>query len=235
MKKLLKKICVSCFLLMSSSVFSMQGLSVITITTDDPEGYVEWLTKNSQVFQDAAGEDVSSSGICSPMAGGNQMNEHYVWSFHPSTSAMLSNMQFSTEDSQRAIRKISSKRDLVRRDMWSVMKGEAVGEAGTTNANYNVMSETEDVGAYLEGIKALEKAANDNGYAVSFAFYNATAAGDRAGMVMVSVQAETADELGRFLDQRQSGWMSDALSGFDIVRNPVQDFVMSCSTISVNN
>jgi hypothetical protein len=45
MKKLLKKICVSCFLLMSSSVFSMQGLSVITITTDDPEGYVEWLTK----------------------------------------------------------------------------------------------------------------------------------------------------------------------------------------------
>ena len=187
MKKLLKKICVSSFLLMSSSVFSMQGLSVITITTDDPEGYVEWLTKNSQVFQDAAGDDVSSSGICSPMAGGNQMNEHYVWSFHPSTSAMLSNMQFSTEDSQRAIRKISSKRDLVRRDMWSVMKGEAVGEAGTTNANYNVMSETEDVGAYLEGIKALEKAANDNGYAVSFAFYNATAAGDRAGMVMVSV------------------------------------------------
>ena len=133
MKKLLKKICVSCFLLMSSSVFSMQGLSVITITTDDPEGYVEWLTKNSQVFQDAAGDDVSSSGICSPMAGGNQMNEHYVWSFHPSTSAMLSNMQFSTEDSQRAIRKISSKRDLVRRDMWSVMKGEAVGETGTTN------------------------------------------------------------------------------------------------------
>jgi hypothetical protein len=115
------------------------------------------------------------------------------------------------------------------------MKGEAVGEAGTTNANYNVMSETEDAGAYLEGIKVLEKAANDNGFAVSFAFYSATAAGNRAGMVMVSVQAETADELGRFLDQRQSGWMADALSGFDIVRNPVEDFVMNCTTIAVNN
>jgi|TARA_B100000035_G_C20968950_1_gene540144 hypothetical protein len=235
MKNLLKKVTVSSLLVISTSIFSMQGLSVITITTDDPEGYVEWLTKNSSVFQEAAGDDVSSSGICSPIAGGREMNEHYVWSFHPSTSAMVSNRQFSNEDAQKAISKISSKRDLVRRDMWSVMKGDAVGEAGTTNANYNVMSETDDANAYLAGITALEKAANDNGFAVSFAFYSATAAGDRAGMVMVSVQAETANELGRFLDQRQSSWMAEALSGFDVVRNPVEDFLMNCSTITVNN
>ena len=235
MKNLLKKVSLSSLLVISTSIFSMQGLSVITITTDDPEGYVEWLTKNSSVFQEAAGDDVSSSGICSPIAGGREMNEHYVWSFHPSTSAMVSNRQFSNKDAQRAISRISSKRDLVRRDMWSVMKGDAVGEAGTTNANYNVMSETDDATAYLAGITALEKAANDNGFAVSFAFYSATAAGDRAGMVMVSVQAETANELGRFLDQRQSSWMAEALSGFDVVRNPVEDFLMNCSTITVNN
>jgi hypothetical protein len=235
MKNLLKKVSLSSLLVISTSIFSMQGLSVITITTDDPEGYVEWLTKNSSVFQEAAGDDVSSSGICSPIAGGREMNEHYVWSFHPSTSAMVSNRQFSNKDAQRAISRISSKRDLVRRDMWSVMKGDAVGEAGTTNANYNVMSETDDATAYLAGITALEKAANDNGFAVSFAFYSATAAGDRAGMVMVSVQAETANELGRFLDQRQSSWMAEALSDFDVVRNPVEDFLMNCSTITVNN
>ena len=235
MKNLLKKVSISSLLVISTSIFSMQGLSVITITTDDPEGYVEWLTKNSSVFQEAAGDDVSSSGICSPIAGGREMNEHYVWSFHPSTSAMVSNRQFSNKDAQRAISRISSKRDLVRRDMWSVMKGDAVGEAGTTNANYNVMSETDDATVYLAGITALEIAANDNGFAVSFAFYTATAAGDRAGMVMVSVQAETANELGRFLDQRQSSWMAEALSDFDVVRNPVEDFLMNCSTITVNN
>ena len=235
MTNFLKKILITASLFLSASIFSMQGLSVITITTDDPEGYVEWLTKNSSVFQEAAGDDVSSSGICSPIAGGKEMNEHYVWSFHPSTSAMVSNRQFSNKDAQRAISRISSKRDLVRRDMWSVMKGDAAGEAGTTNANYNVMSETDDANAYLAGITALEKAAIDNGFAVSFAFYSATAAGDRAGMVMVSVQAETANELGRFLDQRQSSWMAEALSDFDVVRNPVEDFLMNCSTISVNN
>tara|TARA_B100000886_G_scaffold164204_1_gene111961 strand:- start:679 stop:1401 length:723 start_codon:yes stop_codon:yes gene_type:complete len=235
MTNFFKKILITSSFFLSGSIFSMQGLSVITITTDDPEGYVEWLTSNSSVFQEAAGDDVSSSGICSPIAGGREVNEHYVWSFHPSTSAMVSNRQLSSEDAQRAIRRISSKRELVRRDMWSVMKGDAVGEAGTTNANYNLMSETDDANAYLAGITALEKAANDNGFAVSFAFYSATAAGDRAGMVMVSVQAETVDELGRFLDQRQSSWMSEALSEFDVVRNPVEDFLMNCSTISVNS
>ena len=52
---------------------------------------------------------------------------------------------------------------------------------------------------------------------------------------MVSVQAETANELGRFLDQRQSDWMSEALSEFDVVRNPIEDFIMNCSTLAVNN
>ena len=236
MTNLVKKIFITGSLFISTNVFSMQGLSVITITTDDPEGYVEWLTENTYVFQKAGGDDVSSSGICSPMAGGREMNEHYVWSMHPSTSAMLSNRQFTDEDAQRAIRRISSKRDLVRRDMWSVMKGDdAVGEAGTTSANYNVISETDDANAYLAGITALEKAANDNGFAVSFAFYTSTAGGDRAGTVMVSVQAETTDELGRFLDQRQSDWMSEALSDFDVVRNPLEDFIMTCSTLAVNN
>ena len=235
MTNLVKKIFITGSLFISTNVFSMQGLSVITITTDDAEGYVEWLTENTYVFQKAGGDDVSSSGICSPMAGGREMNEHYVWSMHPSTSAMLSNRQYTDEDVQMAIRSISSKRDLVRRDMWSVMKGDAVAEAGSTNANYNVISETDDANAYLAGITALEKAANDNGFAVSFAFYTSTAGGDRAGNVMVSVQAETTDELGRFLDQRQSDWMSEALSDFDVVRNPLEDFIMTCSTLAVNN
>ena len=40
MKNLLKKVSISTLLVISTSIFSMQGLSVITITTDDPEGYV---------------------------------------------------------------------------------------------------------------------------------------------------------------------------------------------------
>jgi len=47
MKNLLKKVSISTLLVISTSIFSMQGLSVITITTDDPEGYVRNMLSDS--------------------------------------------------------------------------------------------------------------------------------------------------------------------------------------------
>ena len=43
-------------ILLSSSIFALQGLNVITITTDDPQGYVEWLAESQPVFQAAQGD-----------------------------------------------------------------------------------------------------------------------------------------------------------------------------------
>ncbi|HJM59183.1 MAG TPA: hypothetical protein QGG52_01515, partial [SAR86 cluster bacterium] len=113
MKKILKKFTLLTLLLSSSGVFALQGLNVITITTDDPEGYLKWLTESQPVFQEAQGDDVLASGICSPVAGGANVNEHYVWNFAPSVSAMMSNPGFFTDKNvQRAIRKIASKREV---------------------------------------------------------------------------------------------------------------------------
>ena len=236
MTNLIKLLSSLTFLLFGTLTLANQGLSVITITTDDPEDYVEWLTDNQPIFQKAAGDTVIASGICSPMAGGRTMNEHYVWSFHPSTSAMLSGNQYNDPDSQRAIRKISSKRELVRRDMWTIAKGDELAEAGSTAANYNVISRTTNVNEYVEGLTALENAAAKNGHPnITFALYVASSAGDRAGTVMVSVQAPTSNELGAFLDQRQSSWMAAALQSFDTIRTPIEDFVMQCTTLTVNS
>ena len=43
--------------LLSSSIFALQGLNVITITTDDPQDYVEWLAESQPVFQAAQGDN----------------------------------------------------------------------------------------------------------------------------------------------------------------------------------
>ena len=57
-------------ILLSSSIFALQGLNVITITTDDPQGYVEWLSESQRsVFQAAQGDSMAAQGICSPTAG----------------------------------------------------------------------------------------------------------------------------------------------------------------------
>jgi len=237
MNNKIKKLILTFALVASSGLYALQGLNVITITTDDPVGYLKWLTESQPVFQEAQGDDVLASGICSPVAGGADVNEHYVWNFAPSVSAMMSNPGFfSDKNVQRAIRKIASKREVTRRDlMYSVKSGE-VGAVGTSTANYNLISSTNDVSGYASALTRMENAAASNGFDdISVALYGSVTSGDRAGTVMASVQAPTPARLGAFFDQRDSAWMNEAMSEFNSIRTPVIDFMMTCTVLSVNN
>jgi len=237
MNNKIKKLILTFALVASSGLYALQGLNVITITTDDPVGYLKWLTESQPVFQEAQGDDVLASGICSPVAGGADVNEHYVWNFAPSVSAMMSNPGFfSDKNVQRAIRKIASKREVTRRDlMYSIKSGE-VGAVGTSTANYNLISSTNDVSGYASALTRMENAAASNGFDdISVALYGSVTSGDRAGTVMASVQAPTPARLGAFFDQRDSAWMNEAMSEFNSIRTPVIDFMMTCTVLSVNN
>ena len=237
MNNKIKKLILTFALVASSGLYALQGLNVITITTDDPVGYLKWLTESQPVFQEAQGDDVLASGICSPVAGGADVNEHYVWNFAPSVSAMMSNPGFFSDiNVQRAIRKIASKREVTRRDlMYSIKSGE-VGAVGTSTANYNLISSTNDVSGYASALTRMENAAASNGFDdISVALYGSVTSGDRAGTVMASVQAPTPARLGAFFDQRDSAWMSEAMSEFNSIRTPVIDFMMTCTVLSVNN
>ena len=237
MNNKIKKLILTFALVASSGLYALQGLNVITITTDDPVGYLKWLTESQPVFQEAQGDDVLASGICSPVAGGADVNEHYVWNFAPSVSAMMSNPGFFSDiNVQRAIRKIASKRVVTRRDlMYSIKSGE-VGAVGTSTANYNLISSTNDVSGYASALTRMENAAASNGFDdISVALYGSVTSGDRAGTVMASVQAPTPARLGAFFDQRDSAWMSEAMSEFNSIRTPVIDFMMTCTVLSVNN
>jgi hypothetical protein len=238
MPKLIKATSVALLsFLFSSSIFALQGLNVITITTDDPQGYVKWLTDAQPVFQEAQGDNVMAQGICSPTAGGVEVNEHYVWSIAPSQAAMIGgDSMFDDKNVQRTLKRISSKREVIRRDIYYVAKGDAVGGAGTTTANYNLVSRTTDINGYVDALTNMEAAAAKNGFDdISVAVYVSIASGDRAGTVMASVQAPNGNRLGAFFDQRESSWMTKSMATFDGIRQPVLDFMMKCTTLSVNN
>ena len=237
MRKIIKNLSLLGIFFISLNVHSLQGLNVITITTDDPQGYVEWLTESQPVFQAAQGDNAAAQGICSPVAGGEFTNEHYVWTISPSISAMMSNPEFFTDkDVARALRKIANKREVVRRDLMYVIKEAAIDGVGVTNSQYNLTSKTNDVEGYVEALTAMEKAAVANGFDdISVALFGSLAGGDRALRVMASIQAPTPERLGAFFDERQSGWMTEAVADFNALRTPVIDFMMQCTTLSVNN
>ena len=237
MNKLIKNVTAISLFFASSAIFAAQGLSVITITTDDPQGYMKWLTESQPVFQAAQGDNSLAQGICSPSAGGVNVNEHYVWTVAPSVSAMMGNPEFFTDKNvTRAIKKIASKRKVIRRDLMFVIKSNEIGGPGTTTANYNLISSTKDVSGYAAALTKMEEAAGKNGFDdISVALWGSVASGDRAGTVMASVQAPTPERLGAFFDQRNSSWMIEAMSAFDSIRTPVVDFMMQCTTLSVNN
>ena len=237
MRKIIKNLSLLGIFFISLNVHSLQGLNVITITTDDPQGYVEWLTESQPVFQAAQGDNAAAQGICSPVAGGEFTNEHYVWTISPSISAMMSNPEFFTDkDVARALRKIANKREVVRRDLMYVIKEAAIDGVGVTNSQYNLTSKTNDVEGYVEALTAMEKAAAANGFDdISVALFGSLAGGDRALTVMASIQAPTPERLGAFFDERQSGWMTEAVADFNALRTPVIDFMMHCTTLSVNN
>ena len=237
MKTIIKIIAFFTLLITTSSAYALQGLNVITITTDDPQGYMKWLTESQPVFQAAQGDNALAQGICSPSAGGVNVNEHYVWTVAPSVSAMMGNPEFFTDKNvNRAIKKIASKREVIRRDLMFVIKSNEIGGLGTTTANYNLISSTKDVSGYAAALTRMEEAAGKNGFDdISVALWGSVTSGDRAGTVMASVQAPTSERLGAFFDQRNSSWMIEAMSAFDSIRTPVVDFMMQCTTLSVNN
>ena len=107
---------------------------------------------------------------------------------------------------------------------------------GVTSAQYNLTSKTSDVQGYAAALTAMEEAAAANGFDdISVALFGSLASGDRALTVMASIQAPSSERLGEFFDQRLSSWMSGAVSNFDELRTPVIDFMMQCTTLSVNN
>ena len=222
--------------LFATTAIAQPGLSVFTINTDDAAGYLKWLTESTPTFVDAWGDSVVSSGICSPISGGEDDGDHYVWNISPSMTATLeaNDRAFNDKDSLKAINKISNKRDIKRRDIYNVVKPSNNSySAGVTLAQYNLLSRPNDMSKYIKTIEAMENAASENGFDdIEFVVFEGFGAGDWARMAMASIQAPSIERLGAFMDARQSDWMAESMSAFPSMRTPVRDWFLLCTTLS---
>ena len=221
---------------MLNSTPTQGGLSVITINTDNPADYVSWLKKSTPIFAEAWGDNVASSGICTPISGGEREGNHYVWSLSPSLAATMASVPGSDASTDKAVKKISKKRTVERREVYEVRKiTSQVNIAGQLTAQYNLLSTPSSVSAYVEAITVMESAAAKNGFSdIEIAVFQASGAGDRAGMVMASVQAPSTQRLGEFLNHRNAGWMAEAMKDFPSLRKSEHDWLLTCEVIYNN-
>ena len=76
MKKFLKSF-VLIFLLASTYVTAEPVMTLITVNTDDPAGYLEWARGSSETIGKT--NNASAVGICSPRIGAEEMGDLYFW------------------------------------------------------------------------------------------------------------------------------------------------------------
>ena len=238
--KYIKNITLSAFLVFTSfSVLATPGLGVITITTDDPVKYMKWITNAVPVFKEAWGDNVVAFGICSPSSGAEKIGEHVIWNVSPSLSVgyASSNAVYQHAPSVREIQKIARSRTVERRDTWGIIKNTVrVYGVGETTAQYNFMSTPDSTQDYLKAIEVMETAAAENGFSdIEVALFEAAGAGDRAGMVIASVQAPNLARLGAFMDERWSSWMADSMKSFPTLRTAEHEWVQTCTTLYSSN
>jgi hypothetical protein len=186
---------------------------VTTINTKDAVTYTKWLTESTPKFMEVYGETVASTGICSPISGAEQEGDHYAWAIAPSMSALLqSEVRFWNDKSiAKTINKISSKRNIVRKDIYEIIKpAKRAYKVGETTAQYNLLSRPNNVAEYVKTIEAMEAAAAENGFEdIQMVVFEGFGAGDWARMVMASIQAPNVERLGAFLIKiDQIGWQS---------------------------
>ena len=226
-------------LIFSAQLIAGPGLAVTTINTKDAVTYTKWLTESTPKFMEVYGETVASTGICSPISGAEQEGDHYAWAISPSMSALLqSEVRFWNDKSiAKTINKISSKRNIVRKDIYEIIKpAKRAYKVGETTAQYNLLSRPNNVAEYVKTIEAMEAAAAKNGFEdIQMVVFEAFGAGDWARMVMASIQAPNVERLGAFFDQNRSDWMAESMNAFPSMRTPVRDWYLLCTTLSAVN
>ena len=227
------------FLIVSTQLIAGPAMNVITINTADAMAYNKWLEKSTPTFDAARGDLVAASGICSPISGAEQEGDHYVWAIAPSMKTLLQSQErlYNDAASTKAIARISSKRSVVKRAIFEIIKsGKTPYKTVETNAQYNLLSKPNDVSKYVQTIAAMEEAAAENGFEdIQMVVFEGFGAGDWARMVMASVQAPSVERLGAFLDEMRSPWMAESMSAFPSLRTPVHDWQLLCRTISASN
>ncbi len=222
----MKKILLTAIFLISSVGFTAPAMSVFTINTSDPVGYMEWARESGKALAEI--NNVVSSGVCQPGYGAEEFGDMYYWSLFENHADSISGNP-ADPVFVRETSKIASKRTVREVDHYSVMtEGSGSFETGQTFSNYNINVKTKNPSAYLNAIAEYEALAQANGFEdITLEAYQINT-GDYTGQMMVAIQGPNSQRLGAFLDRRNESWGQSLSNQISKLRYLKRGFIMNC-------
>lgn len=211
--------------------FASPTMNVVTVNTEDYNGYMDWARKSAKVIGSANG--AVASGICRSTAGAEVEGDIYYYTLAESMEKMLQG-DVNVGKVAKEIAKMQVTRTVRLRDAYRIVKASSsTATVGQVNSNMNILVRTKDVAAYVKGLGQFETALHDNGFKdiTLQAFLAET--GDYTGLVMTSLGAPSRVRLGAALDARAEPWASSIIGSWDGTREYVRGIFMDCETIYV--
>jgi hypothetical protein len=199
-------------------------MNLITINTSDGAGYAAWAKNSARAI--ATSNKASAMGLCSPMAGAEQMGDHYLWTFFDSQATA-----WSTDSQNPVMRqevaKMKVQRTIKEWDNWRILRA----APATSDRGYfwNIIVKAENPASYLSTLDKLDAALKANGHDLTMQVFMADT-GRRAGHFMVSLSASEGAKLGAAMDDRTEPWFGELLAGLEGGREYVHGFAMQCET-----
>ncbi|MBP20196.1 MAG: hypothetical protein CMQ21_15090 [Gammaproteobacteria bacterium] len=225
MKKFLKSF-VLIFLLASTYVTAEPVMTLITVNTDDPAGYLEWARGSSETIGKT--NNASAVGICSPRIGAEEMGDLYFWNLFDSNETAWKN-----DPNNPAIAKEVAKMKVDRtiRD-WDNYR--IVRQASALNEEFfswNIMVKTSNMTQYLSTVDKLHAAMKENGFEDVNMQVFVPDSGRWSGGVMVAMQTTSAERLGAALDARTQPWFTSILAELSDIREYQYGWGLDCETL----
>ena len=222
---------IATLLIAAKAAATAPAMSVVTVNSEDPLGYLKWAKSSGPAIGEAIGATVG--GVCVADAGYYAPGELYYWhAFSSHASAVGASIY--NETVRKEVSKLDVQRTATRSDFFSqVMAEELINEVGETYATWNLVISTDDTGLYKQQLGRINDVATENGFGdVSLGAYSYLT-GENAGDLLVVVRGPTKKRVGQFLDQLNSDWMAPIMSDLASIRSYQRGFITTCTVTFV--
>ena len=201
-------------------------MTLITVNTDNPAGYIEWARASSETLGEANG--ASGVGICSARVGAEEMGDLYFWTlFDSNETAWKSDPNNPTV--AKEVGKMKVNRTIRDWDNYRVVR--QASSLDEKFSSWNIMVKTSDMTQYLSMVDKLHAAMKENGFEDVNMQVFVPDSGRWSGGVMVAMQAASPTRLGAALDARTQPWFTSILSELKDIREYQYGWGLDCETL----